>query len=100
MKKSQLYAISYSYARKKAAEDFEKAENLKINYIFEFQEIYKTLGGFVNAYKSRQFLKAVKQAKEKATARKEQLLKCGCKSEKLTVAAACLAQIAILESEI
>lgn len=61
--KAQLHAISRSYSDKKKREIAKKAIDLRIATIFEYQNLYKTLTGFVNAYGSIRFKQACKTAK-------------------------------------
>lgn len=99
-KKSQLNAIAYAYAAKNRAKYWKDAEVLEINYIFKFQKVYKTIGGFVNGYGSTNFKKAVKNAAENAQNRKKQLESCGCKSEKLTDCKIAILQIENLQKNL
>lgn len=83
MKQSQLRAISYAYSEKKRRADRKQAEELGINLIYSWNSVYKTLGGFVNAYGTKNFEKAVRTAKEALEERAEKLKKCGCTSWKV-----------------
>lgn len=83
MKKSQLNAISYAYSAKRKREAQERAAALGVGRIYEYQTKYKTLSGFVNAYGTKAFEKAVAEALANLQARQKMLAACGCTSYKV-----------------
>lgn len=67
MKKSQLNAISYAYARRERERIAEELDALRLNEAFELQSIYKTPRGFLAAWKrkSKTALSAIYEAYQK-----------------------------------
>ena len=53
MKKSQLNAISYYYSNKRKEEEKSECEKLNLLTAFDFQSQFKTIKGFLNAYKNK-----------------------------------------------
>ena len=67
MKKSQLTAISYAYARRERERIAAELETLGLKEFFELQTLYKTPRGFLAAYKrkSKKALSAIYEARAK-----------------------------------
>lgn len=67
MKKSQLNAISYAYARRERERIAAELETLGLKESFELQTLYKTPRGFLAAYKrrSKKALSAIYEAYQK-----------------------------------
>lgn len=83
MRKSQLNAISRSYAEKNQKELIEKTGQLKS--LFEFQTQYKSLNGFLKSEKID-----FDTILENLESRKEQLEKVSCTSPKYTNVIECI----------
>ena len=67
MKKSQLNAISYAYARRERERIISELDALGLKEAFDLQTIYKTPRGFLAAWKrkSKKALSAIYEARAK-----------------------------------
>ena len=79
MKKSQMHAISYSIRKKEEEQRLKELEQLGLAEVFNYQTIYKTSRGFLNADENGR-KKAIKNAVQAMETRLDRLIKCNAKN--------------------
>lgn len=75
---AKLRAISYAYSAGRRASVEAKAKELKIDLLFKWQKIYRSLRGFVETKRHEKQLRAVLEAREALNERLIELLESGC----------------------
>ena len=75
---AQLRSISYAYSAGRRASVEAKAKELKIDLIFKWQKIFRSLRGFVETKRHEKQLRAVLEARESLNERLIELLESGC----------------------
>ena len=79
MKKSQMHAISYSIRKREEEKRLQELEQLGFAEVFNYQTLYKTTRGFLNADENGR-KKAIKSALSAMENRLDRLIKCNAKT--------------------
>lgn len=64
MSMAQLRAIKYNYARMRKAKAAAQAERWNVDLLYTHQKMYKTITGYMRAYGTPRFAKAVREAQK------------------------------------
>ena len=82
---AQLRSISYAYSAGRRASVEAKAKELKIDLIFKWQKIFRSLRGFVETKRREKQLRAVLEAREALNERLIELLESGCSASSCNI---------------